>query len=693
MKNQAFQASLLALLFAASLAAAREPSRPVALRDGILTVAGKPFYPLGTWSDSFTTPNELLKLGMNVHFLGIGPSAQGPADLAEVVRKFSARGILLIPYFGFGGSGVIPWAKADLEAYLKPLGDSPGVLAWYIGDDLTEVHLPGMSATADTVHANDHMHPVVADYIAKAGPQGRDAFRRYLDIMCQYGYPVPDGSLAEYARFFDEQRRDVGDPLWTWIQAFMWAHTGRELSLGAEGSGPIPEPEQVRLLTYVALNRGVRGLLFFAIQHFRTVPEIGAEIAQVCREIKLAEPYLAAGRLSLDIPTSDPIVSASSFSRPEGTVAALVVMGPDYLRWVDDAVRENVSFTVSCGGESPRAVLLTLPRPVDCPVARVGAGRVRVTVPRLEMGGLVLVTSRAAEIERVKREAPRLTAQVARMAVLGAAAQLRKVAATYYALGSDSTGGQTILTYAQMGLEQSCRDLDGRKPAEALLGARNVLLLCRQLIDATMRLAESRHPLLTDLEQKNLKLFYSLPHIPGLLAAMPDTAEYRFLREFAVIGPFPLEMTEETDKVVPPGFERPYPPEKETDFMAAYEGMAGPVHWQSARAGFDARLNLEQYIAPSRNEVAYAYAVITAPREMETRIGLGSNDGARVWVNGSLVFSHHVGRSAEPNQESFGVNLHQGKNAVLVKIENWGGRWELYLSVRDPDKVLTFSTR
>jgi hypothetical protein len=693
MENRAFHAALVVLLLTASLAAAREASWPVELRRDILTVRGKPFYPLGTWSDGLTTPEELLKLGMNVHFLGIGPSPQGPANLGEIVKRFSTRGILLIPYFGFGGSGTIPWAKADLESYLKPLGDSAGILAWYIGDDLTEVHLPGMSATADTVHSNDRMHPVVADYIAEPGRQDRATFRRYLDIMCQYGYPAPDGTLADYARFFDEQRQAVGDPLWTWVQAFMWAHTGSELSLGAEGPGPIPEPEQVRLLTYVALNRGVRGILFFAIQHFRTASEISAEIAQVCREIKLAEPYLAAGKMSLDIPTSDPIVRASSFSRPEGSVAALVIMGPNYLRWVDEAVRENVSFTVSCGGESPRAVLLTLPKPIECRVARVGRSRVRVTVPRLEMGGLVLVTSRAAEIERASHEAARLTAQVARMAVLGAAAQLRKVAGAYYSLGSDLSGGQAILTTAQMRLEEACQALDRRQPGDALLGARNVLLLCRRVIDATMRLAESRRPMLTELEQRNLKLFYSLPHLPGLLAAMPDSKEYRFLREFAVIGPFPLDMVEETEEAIPPGFERPYPPEKETDFLATYDGMAGPVHWQFAHAGFDARLNLEQYIAPSRNAVAYAHAAVTAPRDMETIIGLGSNDGVKVWVNGRLVFVHHVGRYAAPNQESFGVKLRAGKNIVLVKIENWGGRWELYLSVRDPDNALSFSAR
>jgi len=693
MKDWTLYFALAAVLAAVSTAGASEARRAragVQLRDGILTVSGKPFYPLGTWSDGATTPEELAQLGMNVDFRGIGPSAQGPANLQEHVNKFLRKGILVIPYFGFGGAGVTPWAKADLEAYLKLLGDSPGILAWYIGDDLSEVHLPGMRATADTVHENDKMHPVVADYIADPGKEGRAAFRAYLDIMCQYSYPILNESLAQYSHFFDVQRQSVGDPMWTWVQAFMWAATGSELMLGAEGPGPVPEPEQVRLLTYVALNRGVRGILFFAIQCFRTVLETKAEIALLCREIKLLEPYLAGGQLTLDIPTSEPLVQASSFTRPEGCAVALVLMGENYNHWVDEAVKEKVSFAVPWEGERPRALLVTLPEPVECRVLRSSEGRFRVIVPKLEMAGLVLVTSDAGEFDRVKREAARFAAEVAVLAVQGATAQLRKVEGAYWMIGGEAPGAKASLTQAASRLEDAYAALGKRQSAAALLRAREVMLLCRQAIDSTMRFAESRRPLVPQLEQRFLQSFYGLPHIPGILSAMPEDGGFRFLREFAIIGPFPLEMKEETDEIIPAGFERPYPPEMKIDLGATYDGMAGPVRWQFVRTRMDADLNLLQYLAPSKYAVAYAAATIVAPRAMETTLGLGSNDGARVWLNGSLIFSKHMGRTASPNQDLIPVSLRAGANTVLVKIENWGARWDLYLSVRDPDKVLDF---
>jgi hypothetical protein len=38
-----------------------------------------------------------------------------------------------------------------------------------------------------------------------------------------------------------------------------------------------------------------------------------------------------------------------------------------------------------------------------------------------------------------------------------------------------------------------------------------------------------------------------------------------------VIGPFPLGTGDFSDEIVPPGFDKVYPPEQEIDFTASYE--------------------------------------------------------------------------------------------------------------------------
>jgi hypothetical protein len=65
----------------------------------------------------------------------------------------------------------------------------------------------------------------------------------------------------------------------------------------------------------------------------------------------------------------------------------------------------------------------------------------------------------------------------------------------------------------------------------------------------------------------------------------------------------------------------------------------------------------------------------------DVRIGIGSNDGVRAWINGNLALDRKVGRKAEPNQDIISVHLNQGENNILIKIDQLGGGWGFYFSI------------
>ena len=48
------------------------------------------------------------------------------------------------------------------------------------------------------------------------------------------------------------------------------------------------------------------------------------------------------------------------------------------------------------------------------------------------------------------------------------------------------------------------------------------------------------------------------------------------------------------------------------------------------------------------------------------------------------------GRSAAPHQDRFGASLQKGDNDILVKVENLGASWALYLAIQDPQRELQF---
>lgn len=165
-----------------------------------------------------------------------------------------------------------------------------------------------------------------------------------------------------------------------------------------------------------------------------------------------------------------------------------------------------------------------------------------------------------------------------------------------------------------------------------------------------------------------------------------------FIREWMVIGPFDLLMQGTDERPVPPGFEKQYPPEQEIDFTRKYQGKSGEVAWKKVAAAADGYLDLRAHITPSDRAIAYALTYIESPEQMPAQIALGSNDGARVWLNGDLVHSLHKGRLAQPDEDIIDVQLKPGLNCLLVKVENLGRDWGLYVRLPDPASRLRFTT-
>ena len=73
--------------------------------------------------------------------------------------------------------------------------------------------------------------------------------------------------------------------------------------------------------------------------------------------------------------------------------------------------------------------------------------------------------------------------------------------------------------------------------------------------------------------------------------------------------------------------------------------------------------------------IIYGSIALNSPREQETRMYVGSDDGVKVWLNGVLVRQEIVNRSASDYKGSFPVTLKQGINILLVAVDNSGGAW------------------
>ncbi len=162
-----------------------------------------------------------------------------------------------------------------------------------------------------------------------------------------------------------------------------------------------------------------------------------------------------------------------------------------------------------------------------------------------------------------------------------------------------------------------------------------------------------------------------------------------FVKSWQVIGPF--ETGEGLDQVLPP--------EKNIDFNQSYAGLGGRVSWQTAEASSAGYLNFIAHFARTQPDsragsigMVYAYTEIASPDDRQTTLTIGSNDGAKAWLNGQVIYNEKGGRNAVADHDILSVKLHAGINRLLVKVQNLGANWGLYVRVVDSDGKLTYKS-
>ena len=98
--------------------------------------------------------------------------------------------------------------------------------------------------------------------------------------------------------------------------------------------------------------------------------------------------------------------------------------------------------------------------------------------------------------------------------------------------------------------------------------------------------------------------------------------------------------------------------------------------------------------------VVYGSTTLYSPRKQNTKIFIGSNQDAKVWMNGKLIHKNRGHYEVRDYQVFIPVTLEQGKNVLLVAVDNHGGaEWAAYFgfapgteyAVSNPGVGYTFS--
>jgi len=100
------------------------------------------------------------------------------------------------------------------------------------------------------------------------------------------------------------------------------------------------------------------------------------------------------------------------------------------------------------------------------------------------------------------------------------------------------------------------------------------------------------------------------------------------------------------------------------------------------------KVTLLDYITPGVHTVAYAFVWVDVPEDRKGLLGMMSDDGIAVWLNGKNIWHNKISRFMPDDTRDIDlppIELHQGLNSLLVKVDQNDGDWAFKVRVLYPD--------
>jgi len=163
-----------------------------------------------------------------------------------------------------------------------------------------------------------------------------------------------------------------------------------------------------------------------------------------------------------------------------------------------------------------------------------------------------------------------------------------------------------------------------------------------------------------------------------------------YIPAWRIIGPFPNRRESDLLRY---GLDEVFPPEQEIDFNKTYSGVnQEPVEWSRITTPTHGYVSLWDKVEPYEMVVTYACTYIYSPEKQTLPFFIGSDDGAKVFLNGNEIYRFLDVRIAEPDQDTIPIQLNQGWNELLLKVENNFGGYAFYARILDRARRIRYST-
>jgi len=195
--------------------------------------------------------------------------------------------------------------------------------------------------------------------------------------------------------------------------------------------------------------------------------------------------------------------------------------------------------------------------------------------------------------------------------------------------------------------------------------------------NAAIRMAKQGGPFLGDSALEALEAIKNLPGVSDQLKkateeamkAVKNTGQIDgYIVAWMLAGPCTKEGKGCTEL-----FDTVFDPEKPD---------AANVSWRAVMLEPGKHLVELDKILGGNDRVAYLKTGITSEMDQEVLLEVGSDDGAKIWLNGQVVHANNATRPCREGEDKAKLKLKQGANALLCKVTQGGGEWAFVARLR-----------
>jgi hypothetical protein len=391
-----------------------------------LRVDGKPFFFRGIRLTD-TPPKALRDAGFNTLFIDY------PWDPPRL-RQMVDLGFWLVPGLPVASEDARPVSTDNLTHEVTGFPELDAVLFWNVGTALVAEQSVLVANSAIQITTADRQHALGAD-----AWDGLARFSSSVNLLSVHRWPLMTTlELTKYKDWLEARSRlaHPGTFLWTWIQTHapdVYTQVAYERSASAGFNEPIgPQPEQVRLLTYLAVGSGFRGLGFWS-DRFLADSHQGQDrlltVALLNQELEFLEPMLST--LTEPTPqwidTSDPNVKAAVIRTAKGVLVLPIWLGGSAQLVPGQAAVLNLKMTVPQVPPSFQCWEVTPGDVRSLKSTHGSAGGKQITIPDFGLTTAVAFTSDPALIQEFQNLCVARRQNAAQYSCQLVAAELEKV--------------------------------------------------------------------------------------------------------------------------------------------------------------------------------------------------------------------------------------------------------------------------